>query len=119
MDISALGLLKDNLVRCFNPGILSLAAWLPAGGHTVKVIDLIDTDGLLQTVAEVALGRPPGHRHQLHRRVHYKEARPRQVAAGSEARALIVLGAQPVRPQVLNVIQDVPDLDTVVMYEGE
>jgi radical SAM superfamily enzyme YgiQ (UPF0313 family) len=121
MDIGTLGLPKDSLVRCINPGILSLAGWLDAKGHSVKIIDLIDTDGTLQGVVQQISSADPkvigiscmtGF---AYARVRDLVTLAREAAPG----ALIVLGGQHVGPQALTVIDDIPDVDGVVMYEGE
>ena len=121
MDIGTLGLPKDSLVRCINPGILSLAGWLDAQGHTVQIVDLVDTDGRLHGISELVRASDPkvvgiscmtgfayGRVGDLVRLV--REAAPR---------ALIILGGQHVGPQALAVIDDIPDVDGVAMYEGE
>lgn len=121
MDIGTLGLPKDSLVRCINPGILSLAGWLRANGHTTRIIDLIDTDGLLEGVAdEVRSADPKVVGISCMTGFAYKHVRD-LVALVRQATpsALVVLGGQHVGPQALNVIEDIPDVDAVVLYEGE
>lgn len=121
MDIGTLGLPKDSLVRCINPGILSLAGWLDAKGHAVQIIDLIDTDGTLHGVDDQVRSADPkviG----ISCMTGFAYGRVRELVTlvrAAAPRALIVLGGQHVGPQALTVIDDVPDIDGVVMYEGE
>jgi radical SAM superfamily enzyme YgiQ (UPF0313 family) len=121
MDIGTLGLPKDSLVRCINPGILSLAGWLQKKGHTVHIIDLIDTDGSFQGVADqVRLCDPKVVAISCMTGFAYKHVRDLATLVREAApRALIVLGGQHVGPQALTVLEDINSADAVVMYEGE
>lgn len=121
MDIGTLGLPKDSLVRCINPGILSLASWLHAQGHSVTIIDLIDSDGShAEVTGAVTSARPKVVGISCMTGFAYKFVRElvamvREACPGS----LIVLGGQHVGPQALDVIADIPEVDAVAMYEGE
>ena len=121
MDIGTLGLPKDSLVRCINPGILSLASWLDAEGHSVQILDLLDSDGHLNGIREAVTAANPkvvgiscmtgfayGRVGDLVKLI--REAAPH---------SLLVLGGQHVGPQAEAVIEDIPDVDVVAMYEGE
>lgn len=121
MDIGTLGLPKDSLVRCINPGILSLASWLDANGHSAKIIDLVDTDGLLEGVAdEVRLADPKVIGVSCMTGFAYGRVADLVTLLRTVApHALIVLGGQHVGPQAMTVLEDIPDADVVVMYEGE
>jgi radical SAM superfamily enzyme YgiQ (UPF0313 family) len=121
MDIGTLGLPKDSLVRCINPGILSLAGWLVRNDHTVQIIDLIDTDGSLGGVAEqVRAADPKVVGISCMTGFAYKHVRELvAIARDSAPSACIVLGGQHVGPQARTVLEDTRSADAVVMYEGE
>lgn len=121
MDIGTLGLPKDSLVRCINPGILSLASWLRKARHSVQIIDLIDSDGSLDGLADqVRLANPKVIGISCMTGFAYKHVRLIAAMARQEApNALIVLGGQHVGPQAGSVLEDIPQTDAVVLYEGE
>lgn len=121
MNVGTMGVPDDYLVRCINPGILSIATWLDGRGLSVAILDFSDGDGALEPLEHfLAAHRPKvvgiscmtgfAYLHAL--RI---AARVRQLSPT----ALIAMGGQHVGPQAVDVLSDCPEADAVAMYEGE
>ncbi|MGH3888242.1 MAG: B12-binding domain-containing radical SAM protein [Pseudonocardiaceae bacterium] len=121
MNVGTMGVPDDYLVRCINPGILSIATWLNSRGHTVSILDFLDGDGSVEPLDEffkcccpkvVGISCMTGfaYLHALRLAAHVRGLSP-----GS----LIAFGGQHVGPQAVDVLADGPEIDVVALYEGE
>ena len=120
VNVGTMGVPDDFLVRCINPGILSIATWLDHRGRSVAVLDFLDdnADGPLRAYLSQHSPRVVGiscmtgfaYLHALHLARLVRELAPH---------SMIVFGGQHVGAQSLDVLGDGPSIDAVALYEGE
>src|SRR5439155_10614394 len=121
VNVGTMGVPDDYLVRCINPGILSIATWLDSRHHSVAVVDFMDGDGSVEPIDRFLQDYRPkvvgiscmtgfAYMHALR-----LATRVRALSPGS----LIAFGGQHVGPQAVDVLNDGPEIDVVALYEGE
>lgn len=121
MNVGTMGVPDDYLVRCINPGILSIATWLDGRGLSVAIIDFSDGDGALEPLDRFLVAHRPklvgiscmtgfAYLHALRIATRVRQLSPT---------ALVAMGGQHVGAQAVDVLSDCPEADAVALYEGE
>lgn len=111
---------NNQIVRCINSGILSIASYIHAKGREVAIVDLLqrpDLDPLRDSLARQhprVIGISCSHGFSYLPTLACAQL-ARQVSPGS----LIVVGGQHIGPLGRRVFADSQHIDIVVKYEGE
>jgi radical SAM superfamily enzyme YgiQ (UPF0313 family) len=120
VNVGTMGVPEDYLVRCINPGLLSIATWLEHRGRSVAILDFQDDSSARPLQEFLARHRPrvvgvscmTGFAY-----LHALELADR--VRGLAPQTMIVFGGQHVGPQALDVLRDGAQIDVVALYEGE
>jgi radical SAM superfamily enzyme YgiQ (UPF0313 family) len=120
VNVGTMGVPEDYLVRCINPGLLSIATWLDHRGRSVAILDFLDDSSARPLQEFLARHRPRvvgvscmtgfAYLHALELADHVRKLAPL---------TMIVFGGQHVGPQALDVLRDGAQIDVVALYEGE
>lgn len=119
-NTGTLFLSNNQIVRCINPGILSIASYIKSRGKEVEIIDLLDSLNLDKLVNGLANKSPWLIGISCSNGFSYLSALEcakiaRQICTDS----MIVIGGQHVGPLGRVVLEDSQDIDVVVKFEGE